>query len=817
MKIVYFCISLLITLALIIILGSRCLLPLPLASFLSPQEGVWYHAEPVDKKLDETLSLPGLKGNTNVYFDERLVPHIVADNDEDGYFVQGYLHARFRLWQMEFQVYAAGGRVSEIVGDVAVNFDKGKRRLGMVYAAEKLLKEAEANPDTKTMMDAYTAGVNAYISSLRNVELPLEYRLLNYAPEPWTNFKTALFVKEMTRTLAGGADDLELTKARDFFGDEVVQLLFPQIEDSLSPVIPKGTIFPPPTVVPQPPASADALYFKTTLAAGALQEIQKPNKDNGSNNWAVSGSKTASGAPILCNDPHLNLTLPAIWFEIQMTTPGMNAYGVSFPGTPGVIIGFNDSIAFGFTNSSRDVMDYYAIRFKDDSKKQYFFDSTWRDTDIRIEEIKISGGSSVFDTVAYTVFGPVIYDASFPATENGKEPLALRWKAHDPSNELLFWYHLDRANNYDDYVNALQYFTAPAQNVVFASKAGDIAIWQQGELPARWKGQGLYIMPGEDSSYMWQGVIPMEENPHIRNPEQGFVSSANQRPADSTYPYFIPGSYDLYRGIAINRQLSEMNNITVEDMLQLMNDNYNVFAETARPVLLKHIDETALQGREVVYLEMVKNWSLKNDISEKGATLFNIWFDKFKKQTWKDEMDKAGAKAYPADGIFTEMLLRNDTSFAFADNINTPETETLQDIVTAAFKETALLADSLEAEKKLEWGNNKNTSVYHLLGDRALPLARTGLPVGGGKHIINATTHSHGPSWKMIVHLKEETEAWVVYPGGQSGNPGSPHYDRFVDKWAAGEQYRAWFLEKGESAGVKAAWKMSFQKNESIR
>ncbi len=813
MKILYCCISLLITIALIVLLGTRYVAPLPLGEFLSPQHGVWYHAEPFDKNFDETLVIPALKNDVAVYFDDRLVPHIVAESEEDGFFVQGYLHAKFRLWQMEFQVFAAGGRISEIVGDAALDFDRGKRRLGMVYAAENLLKEAEANPQTRMMMDAYTAGVNAYIASLKNVALPVEYKLLDYRPEPWTNFKTALFIKEMTRTLAGGADDLGLTKLRDFFGDATVRLLFPQVQDSLSPVVPPGTVFPPPAVVPQPPASADSLYFKTVASnGGALHEIEKPDKDNGSNNWAVSGSKTASGAPILCNDPHLNLTLPAIWYEMQLTTPTMNAYGVSFPGTPGVIIGFNEDIAFGFTNSSRDVMDFYGIRFKDESKKQYYFDSAWLDSDIRIEEIKVKGKPAVYDSVAYTVFGPVMYDAAFPSKENGREALAVRWKAHDPSNELLFWYHLDRAKNYDDYKASLQYFTAPAQNVVFASRTGDIAIWQQGTFPARWKGQGLYIMPGEDSSYMWQGMIPMEENPHSVNPERGFVSSANQRPADSTYPYFIPGNYDLYRGIAINRHLSEMQHITVKDMLNLMNDNYNVFAETARPVLLKHINENVLQGKEVVYLEAVKKWSLRNDIEEKGATLFHIWFDKFKKQVWQDDLEQAGMTEYPSDGTLTEMLLRNDTTFAFADNINTTETETLSDVATAAFKEMVPVADSLDAAGSLAWGKSKNTSVYHLLGDRALPFARTGLPVGGGKHIINATAHSHGPSWKMIVHLLETPEAYVVYPGGQSGNPGSVYYDQFVDKWAAGEQYEAWFLKRGDKVPEKKVWEMNFKK-----
>lgn len=808
MRVVFFFLSLLITLALVVCLGSSILLPLPLGSFLSPQHGIWQNAEPVKQSFDTRLNFPGLKSKSTVYLDDRLVPHIVADHDEDAYFLQGYLHARFRLWQMEFQTYAAAGRVSEIVGEKAVNYDRGKRRLGMVYAAENMLKEMEADPISKVQIDNYTAGVNAYITSLPESRLPVEYKLLGYRPEKWNNLKTALFVKQMAQTLSGFSDDLPLTKLRSFFDDAALRVLFPQVADSLDPVIPPGTVFAPPSVTPVAPPHADSVYINDL--PGTLQEAEKPDPANGSNNWAVSGSRTRSGAPILCNDPHLELSFPSIWYEMQMTTPTMNAYGVSFPGAPGVIIGFNDSIAFGFTNSGRDVMDYYRIQFKDKTKTQYWFDSAWKKSELRIEAIKVKDKPVVYDTVAYTVFGPVMYDESFPSSAEPGAALALRWKAHDPSNELLLWYHLDRADNYEDYIYALQYFSSPAQNIVFASKSGDIAIWQQGIFPALWNRQGVYIMPGEDSSYMWQGFIPADENPHTLNPERGFVSSANQRPADSSYPYFIPGYYDLYRGIAINRRLKEMYDVTPDDMMKLQNDNYNVFAETVIPMLLRNINESALQENEKKYLDLVKGWSFYNNIDQRGATIFSIWYENLKKQVWDDEFEKAGVPGLrPSDQTLAEALLR-DTAFTYIDNINTPGHETISDVITEAYKQTVAVADSLSAINKLTWGGYKNTSVYHLLGNTVMPFARTGLPVGGGAHIINAMKHSHGPSWRMVIELTQETNAYVIYPGGQSGNPGSPYYDSYIDKWAAGEYYKAWFLKRGEQEGDRLVWKMEF-------
>ncbi|MFZ9718547.1 MAG: penicillin acylase family protein, partial [Chitinophagaceae bacterium] len=356
MKYLSFLISAAITAALVYVLNTR-IDPAPaLGSFLSPQHGFWQNAEPHNDNFNETHTLPGVNGEVKVYFDDRLVPHIYSDNQLDAIFVQGYLHARFRLWQMEFQTHAAAGRVSEVVGDVALNYDKEQRRLGMVYAAENMLQVMEADPTTKNLCDAYTAGVNAYIESLSDSELPLEYKLLGYRPEKWSNLKIALFVKAMTKTLAGNVDDLPFTAAKVMFSDEQIQLLFPAVPDSLDPIIPKGTAFSKPGIVPIAPKNVDSLYFNAPDSM-IVKELDKPHPDNGSNNWVVSGKKTKSGAPILTNDPHLELSLPAIWYEMQMSGPDINVYGTSFPGIPGIVIGFNDSIAWGVTNAGRDVLD----------------------------------------------------------------------------------------------------------------------------------------------------------------------------------------------------------------------------------------------------------------------------------------------------------------------------------------------------------------------------------------------------------------------------------------------------------------------------
>ncbi|HEY5407629.1 MAG TPA: penicillin acylase family protein [Ginsengibacter sp.] len=808
MRIIPFIIFGVITIALIIILNSTLLTPAPLGKLLSPQSGLWQNAEPVDYDYSADLSFKQLKGKVDVYFDDRLVPHVFAEQENDAFFVQGYLHAKFRLWQMEFQTYAASGRLCELVGKKAINLDRDKRRLGMTFAAENMLKEIEKDPATLAACDNYTAGVNAYIESLNESTLPLEYKLLGYFPEKWTNLKTALFVKYMAFELAGGENDFEYTNAKSVFSSGDFDKLYPVMVDSLDPIVPRGTIFPKPGIELKVPATADSLYFDTKDSTKIIE--QKPDPNNGSNNWAVNGSKTKSGYPILCNDPHLDLNLPSIWYEMQISTPTYNAYGVTFPGAPSVVIGFNDSCAFGVTSAERDVRDYYEIKFKDDTRKEYWFDSQWVKSTFRIEDIKVKDQPDYLDTVAYTMMGPVIYDKSYNggrATNN--KYYAVRWKAHDPSNELKVFLLLDKAKNYNDYLDAIKYLHTPGQNFAFASKSGDIAMWAQGEFPAKWKRQGDFVMPGTDSSYFWQGMIPQDENPHLVNPERGFVSSANQMPADTSYPYYLSGGFEPYRGLEINRRLSVMNNITPEDMMKLQTDNYNVFAEMALPVLIKNMKVLQLSNDELNYFDILKSWKLRNDIDSKGATLFVLTWDSLENKVWKDELSKIpGSALMPNESTLLENILK-DSSFKFLDNINTPQKETLADDVTAAFKEAVYVAKKADDAGNLEWGKYKDTKILNLA--RIDAFSRLHLPIGGGTNCINATNQQHGPSWRMIVSLTPQTQAYAVYPGGQSGNVGSRFYDDFIDTWVQGKYFSLWVMKASDAKDDRVKWKMSFK------
>jgi penicillin amidase len=810
-RLIAFSISLLFTFGLIYVLNCSFGKVPALGKFFSPQHGFWQQAEPYNHNYNEELKLKGLNGDVSVYFDERLVPHIYADNQSDAVFVQGYLHAKFRLWQMEFQTHAAAGRVSEIVGKIALDYDRQQRRMGMVYAAENMLKEMEEDPLTKTMCDAYTAGVNMYIDGLSEADLPLEYKLLGYRPERWSNLKIALFVKAMAKDLSAKTEDLENTLALSIFSDEEMQVLFPDIEKSLDPIIPKGTLFAPATVIPVKPSDADSVYLNKKDSSLALL-IDKSHPHNGSNNWVVGGSKTKTGSPLLCNDPHLKLNLPSVWYEMEMSGPDINVYGSSFPGIPGIVIGFNDYIAWGVTNSERDVIDFYEIKFKDEQRSVYWFNNEWKKADRRVEQILIKGEKTFLDTVAYSVFGPVMFDQSFQGKNSSGKNIAVRWKAHDPSNEAKAFWLLNHARNYDEFQNAIKYFECPGQSFVFASKTGDIALTQQGAFPAKWDRQGLYVMPGFDSSYMWQGMIPEQDNPHEYNPARGYVASGNQRPVDETYPYYIPGGYYLYRGLTINRILNGLSNADAGDMMRLQNENYNPLAAAALPHLLRVMEKAAAFGEARGYLDTLKAWNLKNDANTIAPTLFTNWYDTLEAMVWDDELGALKEKGfYPIESTLIEAFER-DSAFLFFDNIHTPEKESWDDLVKQSFRKILPVMNSLQQINKLRWVDYKNTTLYHLLGKSMMPFAEEHLPIGGGKHVINAAQHDHGSSWKMIVDLSGETSsAYVVYPGGQNGNPGSRYYNQFANTWAKGRYYKAWVFKKGMEENSKIKWVMKFK------
>ncbi|MBL7471262.1 penicillin acylase family protein [Robertkochia sediminum] len=759
-----------------------------LGKFLSPNQGIWQN-ETSDVEAN-TLQLEGLSAPVTVHYDDYLIPHVFAANKTDLYKAQGYITAQHRLWQMEFQTMASAGRLSEIFGEAALEYDRRQRRKGMGFGAENALKTMASDTETMGYLEAYKEGVNAYIATLDEASLPVEYKMLGYAPEPWTLKKTALLLMYMTDMLAGRDSDFEYTNALSLFGKERFNMLFPDYFDRVDPVIPSEREWDD-WLVSIPEAPADSLHLDQLAAT-----IERPHPDNGSNNWAVGPQKSVSGNPILANDPHLGLNLPSIWYVMQLATPEQNTFGATLPGAVGIVIGFNEDIAWGVTNATRDVRDWYKISFKDDTKKEYRYGDTWKPTTLREEYIEVRNGETFIDSVYYTHYGPVTYDETFKGNR-GAQGYAMKWTGHLGGNNQRTLLELNAARNYDEYAAALKHFLAPAQNFVFASKTGDIALWIQGKFPNKWKGQGKFLLDGSNPDHEWQGYIPQKHNAHIKNPERGFVSSANQHPTDQTYPYYVfNDGYDTYRSRVINNFFRSKEKFDVADFKSLHNNNYNLMAAELLPVMLDSMDTETLTADEMELFNEVRAWDHYNDIDKAAPSIFETWKDILKDMLW-DEFENEDLALDKPFNYQTVYMLTHYPNDPFMDITATEETETAKDLFLKSFKQAATtLISWKERNGNYQWGDYKATYVGHLLQD--LPaFSRFKLPIGGNSGIVNATSEDHGPSWRMIVELGETPKALGIYPGGQSGNPGSKHYDDMIDKWAAGEYIELDFMPFG--------------------
>ena len=797
MKFISFFLAFLITAALAIVISIPIKQIPPLAPLLDPHHGFWQNTLSEDQLAKEEISLKNLSAPVEVVYDENLIPHIFAENEEDLYRAQGYVTAQHRLWQMEFQTMAAAGRISEIVGPMALDLDRMTRRKGLAFGAELGLKFLRENdPKTLALVEAYADGVNQYIDQLTPARLPVEYKILNYRPEPWSAFKSLLLLKYMSDMLVGDRD-LEFTNLRAILGESKLNKLFPEFPKDNDPVIEASRVWDfSPISVTLPDSIA---YPNEPLITAPLPQ---PVEGTGSNNWAVAGKKTKNGNPILANDPHLSLNLPSLWYSMQLTTPEHSVKGATLPGALGVISGFNENIAWGVTNATKDARDWYKISFQDEGRKAYKFGDEWRPTQERIEEIKIKGEKPFLDTVIYTHYGPVVYDRSFRGDRQDVN-FALKWTVHEGSNEQRTFLEMNKAKNYADYNSALDHYSAPAQNFVFASKSGDIAMRIQGKFPLKWKGQGKFFMDGANPKMEWQGYIPNSQNPSTLNPERGFVSSANQHPVDPSYPYYVfDNSYEHYRNRRINNRLREMEQITVEDMKSLQFDDYNLQASEALPLMINYLGVHKAGTPEAEkYLKELGEWNYMAAPNQKAQTLYSIWFAETAESIWQ-ELRSYEAPLLSPNSYQTIQLMSNSPKDSVFDIRNTPTLETAEYHVRAGFDSLLIAMKKWEeTEGDYSWANYKKTSIQHLVPNFK-SFSVSNIYTGGGSGMVNATGSRHGASWRMVVELGEEVQAFGIYPGGQSGNPGSKFYANFISKWANGEYLNFNLRTQDQSEGV---------------
>jgi penicillin amidase len=818
MRILKFSLSLLLTCAAIWLLQTPqklggASLP-PLGAFFNPFSGFWKNAEPATGFFPKSMNLSGLEGKVEVVYDDLLVPHIFAENQEDAMRVQGYVTAQHRLWQMDIATRKASGRLSEVLGERTLNIDRITRRRGTVFAAENAVLSWSKSPEGMRLLNAYVEGVNAYISHLSPADYPLEFKLLNYEPEPWSVLKTALVVEAMAETLCSGDNDLASTNALAQFGRDTFNYLYPQWNSKQQPIIPDtGQWKDWKVILPPSPSASGSLSGVFQKNENDFFENENADDDYivGSNNWALAGSNTASGRPILCNDPHLNLTLPSIWFQLQIHTPEQNCYGVSLQGVPGIIIGFTENIAWGVTNVGHDVSDWYKIQWADAGRTKYSLDGEIREVKKQVEVIKIKGRADLLDTVRYTVWGPVVYD------HEPKHPLrdcALRWISHDAPDpkgmEVLLL--LNKGEHYDDYRKALAAYDSPAQNFVFATRSGDIAITAQGRYPVRAPEQGRFVQDGGRWANAWHDFIPMERVPAMKNPSRGFVFSANQHSTPPGYPYYyLSKDFDDTRGRHIFNRLTAMKNATPDSMKTIQLDNFSQLAADALPAMLRLLDRSRLDAEGQNMAEELSKWNFRYDATATAPPLYQIWFDSCYAKTWDEMMptspEEENEVLMPESWRFIE-LLEKDTASKFFDRRATPQRETARHIVNESF---ALMQNYFHQnpEKRTGWGEYRGFVIKHL--SQLDAFSRLDVVVGGNGSAPNAIKRTNGPSWRMIVELGDQVRALGVYPGGQSGNPGSRWYDNMVDTWAKGEYYDLLFMASADETSTRILGKQIFK------
>jgi penicillin amidase len=777
--------------------GYRRVGPVPaLGPLLDPVHGVWAVAAQPDFPTG-TVALPVSDDSVEIVFDPRGVPHIFARSVEDAARAVGYVHAFHRLFQMELQTRATAGRLTEWFGPRALGLDREQRRLGLAWAAERERAALDPASELGRVLLAYAEGVNARIAELSSRDLPFEYRLLGTTPEPWDVLNSFLFMQRMGYTLAYLTPEFDLARATDLFGAAVADALVSPNSPIQEPIVPSRRAMPVVEMIDLPGVG------RTTGATGAtgggarrdpsIPRSLDPSTREASNNWVVAGSRTAAGFPLLAGDPHLELTLPSIWYEAHLVVPGrLDVYGVTFPGTPVVAIGFNRDVAWSFTNTGADALDFYT-EVLDDSLRpmRYRVDGAWRPLERRIEQYRDRAGRLVAtDTVRFTHRGPL--------RSSDRGPLSMRWTMLEGSNPVAALWDIGDARSVDEWLTAMRAYRAPIQNGVVADRAGNIAVLSAGEYPVRPAGgDGRIFWDGTTSASDWLGFLPPERQPFARNPAQGYLASANQQPMDprEAADYLGADWPPPWRAMRINQLLRADSAVTPEAMRRYQTDPGSARADWFVPAFLDAVIAERRAGRAspeaVRAAELLAEWDRRYTKENERAVLFEEAMRALHGALWDELQDPGGGGLvlYPSEAIAASLLATPQSPW-WDDTRTTGQVETRDALLTAALVQGYAAARERHGEPMAggwRWLGVRHANIWHPF--RVEALSALGIPIQGGPGTLNPSSGmgTHGASWRMVVELGPEVRAWGVYPGGQSGNPLSPWYRDRIPAWAAGE------------------------------
>jgi len=749
------------------------------------------------------LQLAGLTAPVTVYRDERGVPHIEASSLHDLYMAQGYVTAQDRLWQMDLSRRAASGRLSEVLGEGQLQTDKFLRALNLTRAAEESIKIY--TPWALELLNAYSAGVNAYMEqAIASNRLPIEFTILGYKPEPWSPIDAALIGKFMAYDLGGNfRAEVYRLQLRQKVGIELAdQLLptYPEFGPTMIEYTGKASAGEPNQV-----ASAPHVGGEIDLS-GMLSAAYFPDPFVGSNNWVISGKLTNSGKPLLANDPHLGIRTPSVWYEqhliVKSDKEAINAYGVIFPGAPGIVIGQNDKIAWGVTNTSPDVQDLYVEKRNPENPYQFLYQGKWEDATVYKELIPVKGKEAVEFELVVTRHGPIVSEVVGSEENRPAEALALKWTAHMPTPELEAVLLFTQAKNWGEFREALKKFQVPTQNFVFASLDGTIAYRANGIVPIRSKGDGVHPVPGWTGEYEWTDFVPFDEMPESVNPAKGYIATANNKVVDDAYPHFLASSWSSpYRAMRIEEVIeSQKGSLTAEEMQALQADYLNVHPRTILPVLLPSVQKATLTEVEEKALALLTEWDYVESPDQGAPLVFQFWYEELTRQLYAPTMgEDLFERMADIHNVTDSMLLaaaqgKENDWIKGAGGLEKLALSSFQ----AAVKRVAELQGGNPA--RWAWGEFHRMQPLHPIGGAVKPLGwllnPKPLPVGGSwttvaqmKYGKDGLVTNSGP-WRQVVDFADilGNSRSVVLPG-QSGHFLSPFYADQADEHNTGELF----------------------------
>lgn len=783
-------------------------------------------------QTEGTIRIEGLSAGVEVIRDSMGVPHIYADTVEDLFLAQGFVHAQDRFFQMDFWRHISSGRLAEMFGSSQVETDTFLRTLGWGALAER--QYAAETDEVRSILDAYSLGVNAYISQRSPAELGFEYTIIDllnraYEPEAWTAPQSLAWGKVMSWDLGGNMEnEIERAMALGSMPAERVAQLFPPYPGDRHPFIitdATGSATAREAILSIPDGALPGL--ETALeAVRALQGVTGGGSDTGigSNSWALSGRHTPTGAPFLMNDPHLAHQMPSIWYQVGLHCREVgpecpfDVAGFGFPGVPGVIIGHNAHIAWGVTNTGPDVQDLFIEKINPDDPMQYEYRGEWLDMDVRTETIAVGGGDAVEVTVRSTIHGPIISD-SFGLLDDfdmsGVErpdpyAIALRWTGLDDVPSIAGpVLGINVASNFDEFREAARSFNVPAQNLLYADTEGNIGYQMPGDVPIRASGDGTYPVPGWTGEHEWTGFIPFDDLPWSYNPDSGWIVTANNAVIDDSYGYLITQDWTRgYRARRIVDLVASNLGIPLDAHRTIQYDSYDLSASYLRPFVVSAIGTTSastsvLEDTTVDALDALVSWDLQNFAGSSGAAVWNATWRHLLRLTFHDEVAE---DFRPSGGERWFEVVRNlvaDPNDPFWDDVATEETETRDMILAAAFEDAVdELTSTLGPDVGVwEWGDiHTITFRNQTLGDSGIGLIedrfnRGPYPVSGSKSVPNAVGWDAAegyevdwhPSMRMLVDLGDLSNSRAINATGQSGHTDHPHYDDMIPLWLAGE------------------------------